>query len=90
MNVYGRISGTLTSAATLSGSLASAARLTGGLTIPAERPAVIYDGPTEFTPAQEAQTIEIAGMWAPDDIIINPIPSNYGLITWNGATLLVS
>ncbi|WP_405345581.1 hypothetical protein [Ruminococcus sp.] len=90
MNVYGRISGSLTSAATLSGSLASAARLTGGLTIPAERPAVIYDGPTEFTPAQEAQTIEIAGMWAAADITINPIPSNYGLITWNGATLLVS
>lgn len=90
MNVYGRISGTLTSAATLSGSLASAARLAGGLTIPAERPAVIYDGPTEFTPAQEAQTIEIAGMWAATDITINPIPSNYGLITWNGSNLMVS
>jgi hypothetical protein len=24
------------------------------------------------------------------NIVINPIPSNYGLITWNGSTLTVS
>ena len=51
---------------------------------------VVYDGDYEWTPTEEAQTIEIANKKAVDNIIINPIPSNYGLITWNGSTLTVS
>ena len=50
----------------------------------------VYDGPTEFTPSGSAQTIEIANKKALTDITINPIPSNYGLITWNGSELTVS
>lgn len=49
-----------------------------------------YQGSYEWTPSQESQTIQIAGLQAERDITINPIPSNYGLITWNGATLTVS
>lgn len=49
-----------------------------------------YEGAYEFTPAQEAQVIQINGKTATHDIIIDPIPQNYGLITWNGATLTVS
>ena len=50
----------------------------------------VYDGAYEWTPTQSAQTIEIANKKALEDIIINPIPQNYGLITWNGSTLTVS
>ena len=49
-----------------------------------------YQGAYTFTPSQQTQTIEIGGLQATKDITINPIPSNYGLITWNGATLTVS
>ncbi len=49
-----------------------------------------YEGEYEFMPAQEAQVIQINGKTAVHDIIIDPIPQNYGLITWNGATLTVS
>lgn len=49
-----------------------------------------YDGPYEFTPEETAQTINIEGLAAREDIVINPIPYNYGLITWNGSTLTVS
>lgn len=49
-----------------------------------------YDGSYEFTPTEETQTIEIEDKRATENIIINPIPSNYGLITWDGATLTVS
>lgn len=49
-----------------------------------------YHGSYEFTPSQEAQTIPIENQRAEHDIIINPIPNNYGLITWNGAVLTVS
>lgn len=50
----------------------------------------VYTGPYEWTPSDEVQTLEIADKKALGNITINPIPSNYGLITWNGSTLTVS
>ena len=49
-----------------------------------------YEGDYEFTPSSETQTIAIKNLMATDDIIINPIPNNYGLIGWNGSFLTVS
>ena len=49
-----------------------------------------YDGPTEFTPSRESQVVETTAHVLLADIVINPIPSNYGLIQWNGAVLTVS
>ena len=49
-----------------------------------------YDGPYTFTPSLAAQTAQTAQKIAAHNIVINPIPSNYGLITWNGSTLTVS
>ncbi len=49
-----------------------------------------YTGSYEVTPSSEAQVIPIANRIASENITINPIPSNYGLITWNGSTLTVS
>lgn len=49
-----------------------------------------YDGDYELTPTQETQVIPIIGKTARHNIVIDPIPSNYGLITWNGAVLTVS
>lgn len=49
-----------------------------------------YEGETTFTPSAEMQTIPTAHTVLLSDITINPIPSNYGLITWNGSTLTVS
>jgi len=49
-----------------------------------------YTGEHVFTPSMETQTIEIANKLSQQNITINPIPSNYGLITWNGSKLTVS
>ena len=49
-----------------------------------------YEGETTFTPSAETQTIPTARTVLLENITINPIPSNYGLITWNGSTLTVS
>lgn len=49
-----------------------------------------YDGPIEITPTQEAQTLDTAMRSVLENIVINPIPSNYGKITWNGSILTVS
>lgn len=50
----------------------------------------VYEGPTEVTPSQETQVLETEGKAVLVDITINPIPSNYGLITYNGSILTVS
>ena len=48
-----------------------------------------YDGPYDFTPSSELQTIETVGFRMTDNVTINPIPNNYGRIAWNGTTLIV-
>ena len=49
-----------------------------------------YDGPYSVTPSAEAQTLETNGKRMTGDVVIDAIPSNYGLITWNGSVLTVS
>ena len=49
-----------------------------------------YEGEYEFTPSSETQTIDIRNRVARRNITINPVPQNYGLITWNGSVLTVS
>jgi len=49
-----------------------------------------YSGPYEVVPTAEAQVLSTHGKNMTHDFIIDPIPSNYGLITWNGSFLTVS
>lgn len=49
-----------------------------------------YEGTTDITPSNEVQILQTDGFILSDNIIIEPIPSNYGLITWDGSTLTVS
>ena len=45
---------------------------------------------TTITPSTSSQTVGGANYMMEGAVTINPIPSNYGLITWDGATLTVS
>lgn len=90
MHVYGELTGKITAGATLSGYLNTSGQISGLLTIPSALNVDVYGGSYEFTPTEDSQTIEISHKMAVADIVINPIPSNYGLITWNGSTLTVS
>ena len=49
-----------------------------------------YTGPTEITPSTETQILDTTLKTVINNIVINPIPQNYGLITWNGSKLTVS
>ena len=49
-----------------------------------------YAGPSEVTPTEAEQVLETAGKMMTEDITVHKIPSNYGLITWNGSVLTVS
>ena len=86
----GMTSATATVVRRISASARVADGLKGSATISKSGGAVnYYDGAYEFTPGAEAQTIEIGGLTARENIIIDPIPSNYGLVEWNGITLTV-
>lgn len=49
-----------------------------------------YEGDYEITPTQEEQVLDTADRHLSQEIHIAAIPSNYGLITWNGSILTVS
>ena len=90
MNVYGVITGKLTPSGTLSASLTPSGTLRGTLTVPSTAGVEKYRGEYEFTPTEEAQILETDHLYMQGDIVINPIPSNYGLITYNGSEITVS
>ena len=74
----------------ITGKVSGIEQISGSLNIDGHTSAEPYTDAYEFTPTQETQTIDIGGKRALADIVINPIPNNYGLITWDGATLTVS
>lgn len=50
----------------------------------------VFGGPYEATPSNVAQIIPTSQMLMTENFTVNPIPSNYGLITWDGSVLTVS
>ena len=49
-----------------------------------------YVGDYVITPSSETQTLRTNNLRMTDNVIVNPIPSNYGRIDWNGQFLTVS
>ena len=62
----------------------------GTVTKVVEHDLPVYTGETVVTPSTSEQVLNTADKVVTRNIVINPIPSNYGLITWNGSTLTVS
>ena len=85
----GKLSGKLSQTEGLTGRLSGSKGLSGSHSMEAVQ-IPSYSGSTEFTPTDSVQVIEAAGFLFEENITINAIPSNYGLITWNGSTLTVS
>ena len=49
-----------------------------------------YDGPVVVTPSSAQQVLSTTDKSLYADIVVGPIPDNYGLIAWDGSTLTVS
>ena len=81
MRCDGKLTGYLSPMGTLCGSLSAVG--TGGGGDP-------YTGEYTVTPTEEIQTLATAGKTMRQNVTVEAIPSNYGLITWNGSTILVS
>lgn len=90
MNVYGTITGTLSTPIRIDGVLTAESKIQGTLTVPSAILPPAYEGEYTFTPTNEVQVIETERKWLTSNITINPIPSNYGLITYNGISITVS
>lgn len=82
--------GNLSGSEILSGELSGNNTLTGELKAPKQIDRPIYDGVHEVTPSEEAQILETEGKAVNENIVINPIPPNYGRITWDGRVITVS
>ena len=81
--------GKIASAVQLQGSLSCEEQLSGSFHS-YELPEYQYQGSYEFTPSSQTQYAPTAYMTCLGDIKINPIPSNYGLITYDGSVITVS
>lgn len=86
------LNGDMTLSICLDGNLQMSNLLNGELgTIQKYSPSVeVYDGATDITPDEFLQTLETQGKLVQSNITVQPIPTNYGLITWNGRTITVS
>lgn len=49
-----------------------------------------YTGTYEVTPSDQTQTLLTTNRIMTENVVINPIPNNYGLITYNGSVITVS
>lgn len=49
----------------------------------------VYDGITEITPSQDTQILQTSNKALTRNIVVNPIPENYGRLLYSGNTLTV-
>ena len=50
----------------------------------------VYTGKYEITPSLETQTLETAYRVLTSNVVIAPIPNNYGKISYDGSTLYIT
>lgn len=82
--------GTLADLGSIKGTLADGATITGRLYVPEIITPPIYGGPFTVQPTNQAQTLNTGGTLLNEDITVEAIPQNYGLITYNGGIITVS
>lgn len=58
--------------------------------IPTRPKGIDYEGEYEVTPTEETQILRTSGRLMDRNVVVNPIPSNYGRITYSGNILTVS
>ena len=72
------------------GNISSIETIAAEITVPTSIGSIPYTGEYEVTPSNVVQTLNTNGKTMRNNVTINPIPSNYGLITWNGGFLTIS
>lgn len=75
---------------TLKGKICEVLKVGAALNVPQIIYPPNYTGDYTVTPTNQTQILQTSELYMLDNITINPIPNNYGLITWDGAVLTVS
>lgn len=83
----GGLNGKVNGTSNLTGKVSDTASLSGKINLYTPP---TYHGVYEVTPSPETQILGTQGKLLEEDVVVNPIPSNYGLITWNGVVITVS
>lgn len=86
----GELSATLAAVGGMTAALSGTGALSATLSISATQTYSTYTGAYEVTPTTDTQTLSTEDLLMTANVVVNPIPSNYGLITWDGSTLTVS
>lgn len=73
----------------ISGSLSPPSNISGELSIPTYVDVDVYDGITEVTPTTEQQVLQTYNKTVTRNIVVNPIPEDYGRLLYSGHTLTV-
>ena len=84
------LTGKLTLVHGLNGRLSGVDTLKGTLSVPEVIAMPYYEGTYEVTPSQETQVLHTEFRSMRQDVVVNPIPEYYGLVTWNGSYLRIS
>lgn len=84
------LKGRILEQAAIKGTLTDTVQMAGGLKVPKVIYPPTYQGEVNITPSSETQILNTNEKYLTSNITINPIPNNYGLITWNGSVLTVS
>lgn len=82
----GYLSGNIIAKASLSGNITASASF--GQTVILEN-LPVYGGTTEVTPSNQAQVLLTENKALTRNIVVNPIPEDYGRLLWSGNTLTV-
>lgn len=74
----------------LIGNLSKTEGLTGDLSVPERSGGVPYEGDYEITPGEEPIVLNTTGKVMLQDLTIEPIPTDYGKVTWTSGHLFIS
>jgi len=84
------LKGVLSQEDTLKSKLTPVGNVQGKLSVPTSESVPVYHGDYSVTPNADVQVLSTRGYQMNQDVVVNPIPSNYGRIEWDGSVLTVS
>lgn len=88
--IDGTVTGSVSTTQTVTGIVSGTGGVTGAITVGGIEDLPEYAGIYTVTPGAEPTILETAYRIPTENIVVEAIPQNYGLITWNGSFLTVS
>lgn len=85
-----KISGSITLTNSIKGSLTDGGFLSGNVQVAQTEKADAYMGPYTVTPSQDTQIVHVKDLKMVQNITVEPIPSYYGRVSYNGSVITIT